>query len=310
MLVTGGEGTIGERGACARGSTVLIPYAAGDTPTEGVEGIRCLPPDPTAEANLVSPEPLLEARKIVKSFGRVQALTGANFTVYPEEVVALVGDNGAGKSTLVKTLVGVHPPDSGEILFEGEPVHITTPQQAREHRDRDRLPGPRAGGRDRPRRQHVPRPRDPARRPARQARLPRQGRDAAQGSDEAFRNLGVRIQDTSARVANMSGGQRQGIAITRAVTWASKVVFMDEPTAALGVVQTRNVLDQIKRVRDQGLAVVLISHNLPEIFEVADRIEVLRLGERVARLRPSDVSMEDVVSAMTGALTFHEEDEQ
>ena len=129
-------------------------------------------------------------------------------------------------------------------------------------------------------------------------------------SDEAFRELGVRIQDTSARVANMSGGQRQGIAITRAVTWASKVVFMDEPTAALGVVQTRNVLDQIKRVRDQGLAVVLISHNLPEIFEVADRIEVLRLGERVARLRPSDVSMEDVVSAMTGALTFHEGDER
>jgi simple sugar transport system ATP-binding protein len=107
----------------------------------------------------------------------------------------------------------------------------------------------------------------------------------------------------------MSGGQRQGIAISRAVTWASKVVFMDEPTAALGVVQTRNVLDQIKRVRDdQGLAVVLISHNLPEIFEVADRIEVLRLGERVARLRPSEVSMEDVVSAMTGALTFHEDE--
>jgi simple sugar transport system ATP-binding protein len=112
-------------------------------------------------------------------------------------------------------------------------------------------------------------------------------------------------------VANFSGGQRQGVAVARAVTWASKVVFMDEPTAALGVVQTRNVLDQIKRVRDdQGLAVVLISHNLPEIFEVADRIEVLRLGERVARLRPSDVSMEDVVSAMTGALTFHEEGER
>ena len=106
----------------------------------------------------------------------------------------------------------------------------------------------------------------------------------------------------------MSGGQRQGIAICRAVTWASKVVFMDEPTAALGVVQTRNVLEQIQRVREQGLSVVLISHNMPEVFEVADRIEVLRLGERVARLRPSDVSMEDVVSAMTGALTFHEED--
>ena len=127
-------------------------------------------------------------------------------------------------------------------------------------------------------------------------------------SDDAFRNLGVRIQDTGAPVANMSGGQRQGVAISRAVTWASKVVFMDEPTAALGVVQTRNVLDHIRRVRDQGLSIVLISHNMPEVFEVADRIEVLRLGERVARLRPSEVSMEDVVSAMTGALTFHEED--
>ena len=117
-------------------------------------------------------------------------------------------------------------------------------------------------------------------------------------SDEAFRNARRRASRTRrAPVANMSGGQRQGIAICRAVTWASKVVFMDEPTAALGVVQTRNVLDLIRRVREQGLAVVLISHNMPEVFEVADRIEVLRLGERVARLRPADVSMEDVVSA-------------
>jgi simple sugar transport system ATP-binding protein len=129
-------------------------------------------------------------------------------------------------------------------------------------------------------------------------------------SEEEFRRLGVRIQDTSAPVANMSGGQRQGIAICRAVTWAKRVVFMDEPTAALGVVQTRNVLEQIKRVRETGKSVVLISHNLPEIFEVADRIEVLRLGERVARLRPKDVSMEDIVSAMTGALTFHDEEAQ
>jgi simple sugar transport system ATP-binding protein len=106
----------------------------------------------------------------------------------------------------------------------------------------------------------------------------------------------------------MSGGQRQGIAISRAVTWASKVVFMDEPTAALGVVQTRNVLDQIRRVREQGLSIVLISHNMPEVFEVSDRIEVLRLGQRVASLRPREVSMEDVVAAMTGAHTFHEEE--
>jgi simple sugar transport system ATP-binding protein len=128
-------------------------------------------------------------------------------------------------------------------------------------------------------------------------------------SAEAFDQLGVRIPDLSAPVANMSGGQRQGIAISRAVTWADKVVFMDEPTAALGVVQTRNVLDLIKRVRDQGRSVVLISHNMPEVFEVADRIEVLRLGTRVARLRPKEVSMEDIVAAMTGAQSFHDEEE-
>jgi simple sugar transport system ATP-binding protein len=258
----------------------------------------------------VSPEPILEARKIVKSFGRVQALNGANFTVFPQEVVALVGDNGAGKSTLVKTLVGVHPPDSGEILFEGEPVAIHTPQQAR-------AIGIETVYQDLALAAEI----DPAANMFLGREIMRAGPLGKLGfldkaamrrqSEEAFRDLGVQIQDTSAPVANMSGGQRQGIAISRAVTWASKVVFMDEPTAALGVVQTRNVLDQIKRVRDdQGLAVVLISHNLPEIFEVADRIEVLRLGERVARLRPSEVSMEDVVSAMTGALTFHEEDER
>jgi simple sugar transport system ATP-binding protein len=254
-------------------------------------------------------EPLLEARKITKSFGSVKALTGANFTVYPAEVVALVGDNGAGKSTLVKTLVGVHPPDSGEILFEGSEVHITTPQQAR-------AIGIETVYQDLALAAEI----DPAanmflgREILRSGPLGKLGfldkAEMRRKSDEAFEDLGVQIQDTSARVANMSGGQRQGIAISRAVTWASKVVFMDEPTAALGVVQTRNVLEQIKRVREQGLAVVLISHNLPEIFEVADRIEVLRLGERVARLRPADVSMEDVVSAMTGALTFHDEDQK
>jgi simple sugar transport system ATP-binding protein len=122
-------------------------------------------------------------------------------------------------------------------------------------------------------------------------------------SRDAFKNLGVTLQDITAPVATMSGGQRQGIAVSRAVTWASKVVFMDEPTAALGVVQTRNVLDLIGRVREQGLAVVLISHNMPEVFEVADRIEVMRLGTRVARFTRGNVTMEDVVGAMTGAIT-------
>jgi simple sugar transport system ATP-binding protein len=255
------------------------------------------------------PEPVLEARQIVKRFGRVQALRGANLTVYPREVVALVGDNGAGKSTLVKTMVGVHPPDGGEVLFEGKPVTVNTPHEARDL-------GIETVYQDLALAAEV----DPAAnmflgreilRPGLLGKLGFLDKPAMRRrSDEAFDALGVRIQDTGARVANMSGGQRQGIAISRAVTWASKIVFMDEPTAALGVVQTRNVLDQIQRVREHGLSVVLISHNMPEVFEVADRIEVLRLGERVAQLRPKEVSMEDVVAAMTGALTFHEEGQQ
>ena len=250
-------------------------------------------------------EPVLEARDIVKSFGRVQALRGASFTVYPREVVALVGDNGAGKSTLVKTLVGVHPPDSGEIRFDGRPVQVHTPHDAR-------VLGIETVFQDLALASEI----DPAANMFLGREVMRSGLLGKLGfldkatmrrrSDEAFRDLGVRIQDTSAPVANMSGGQRQGIAICRAVTWASKVVFMDEPTAALGVVQTRNVLEQIKRVREHGLSIVLISHNMPEVFEVADRIEVLRLGQRVASLRPAEVTMEDVVAAMTGASTYHE----
>jgi simple sugar transport system ATP-binding protein len=253
------------------------------------------------------PEPLLEARGIVKSFGRVRALRGASFTVFPNEVVALVGDNGAGKSTLVKTLAGVHQPDEGEIFFDGEPVAIHTPLDARRlgietvYQDLALAAELDAGanmflGRE-------------IMRPGVLGRLGFIDKQSMRSrSREAFTNLGVSLQDTSAPVATMSGGQRQGIAVSRAVTWASKVVFMDEPTAALGVVQTRNVLDLIGRVRDQGLAVVLISHNMPEVFEVADRIEVLRLGERVARFRRGDVSMEDVVGAMTGAITHDDLD--
>ena len=228
------------------------------------------------------PEPLLEAKDIVKSFGRVRALRGANFSVYPNEVVALVGDNGAGKSTLVKTLAGVHQPDSGQIIFEGQPVELHTPLDARRlgietvYQDLALAAELDAGanmflGRE-------------VMRTGLLGRLGFIDKQAMRAqSRDAFKNLGVALQDIAAPVATMSGGQRQGIAVSRAVTWASKVVFMDEPTAALGVVQTRNVLDLIARVREQGLAVVLISHNMPEVFEVADRIEVLRLGARVAR---------------------------
>jgi simple sugar transport system ATP-binding protein len=246
-------------------------------------------------------EPILEARGIVKDFGRVRALRGADFTVFPAEVVALVGDNGAGKSTLVKCLAGVEHPDAGEIVFEGSPVVLSTPTQAREL-------GIETVYQDLALAADL----DPA------ANL-FLGREATRGgllgklgfldkaemhrrADDAFESLGVGLQDSSAPVANMSGGQRQGVAVSRAVTWASKVVFMDEPTAALGVVQTRHVLDLIRRVRERGLSVVLISHNLPEVFEVADRIEVLRLGERVAQYKREDVGMEDIVGAMTGAI--------
>ena len=245
--------------------------------------------------------PLLEARGIVKSFGKVQALRGANFTVRPNEVVALVGDNGAGKSTLVKTLAGVHQADGGEVLFEGRPVTIGSPLDAR-------ALGIETVYQDLALAAEL----DPAsnlflgRELLRAGPLGRLGfldkRAMRRQSDEAFERLSVAIQDVDAPVATMSGGQRQGIAVSRAVMWASKVVFMDEPTAALGVVQTRNVLDLIGRVKEQGLSVVLISHNMPEVLEVADRVEVLRLGERVAQFERGDVSMEEIVGAMTGAL--------
>jgi simple sugar transport system ATP-binding protein len=251
---------------------------------------------PAAEAG-----PLLEARGIEKHFGRVRALRGADFDVRPAEVVALVGDNGAGKSTLVKILSGIHHADAGEIHFAGERVTVPSPDAARDlgietvYQDLALAPDL-----------------DPAANLYLGRELVRSGplgwlgfldkRAMRRGTDEAFATLGVGLQNTAAPTATLSGGQRQGVAVSRAVTWASKVVFMDEPTAALGVVQTRRVLDLIRRVRDSGLSVVLISHNMPEVFEVADRIQVLRLGERVASFRAADVSMEDVVGAMTGAL--------
>lgn len=244
---------------------------------------------------------LLEARGIYKSFGRVRALRGADFDVYRGEVVALVGDNGAGKSTLIKVLSGIHAADAGEIRFEDEPVSMPSPEAAREcgietvYQDLALAPDldPAANlylGRE-------------ILRPGPLGWLGILDKPAMRRrTSEAFASLGVGLQSTDVPVATLSGGQRQGVAVSRAVTWASKIVIMDEPTAALGVVQTRKVLDLIRRVRDSGLSVVLISHNMPEVFEVADRIEVLRLGERVASFTATDVSMEDVVGAMTGAL--------
>jgi simple sugar transport system ATP-binding protein len=257
--------------------------------------------DETPASKVQTNGSLLEARGIHKSYGRVRALRGADFDVGRGEVVALVGDNGAGKSTLIKVLSGIHAADAGEIRFEDEPVSVPTPEAARElgietvYQDLALAPDldPAANlflGRE-------------ILRPGPLGWLGILDKQAMRRrTSEAFSSLGVGLQSTDVPVATLSGGQRQGVAVSRAVTWASKIVIMDEPTAALGVVQTRKVLDLIRRVRDSGLSVVLISHNMPEVFEVADRIEVLRLGERVASFKAADVSMEDVVRAMTGAL--------
>jgi simple sugar transport system ATP-binding protein len=248
---------------------------------------------------------LLEARGVVKRYGHVEALRGADFSVGAGEVVALIGDNGAGKSTLVKVLAGVTSPDAGEILFEGEPVGMGGPTAARalgiETVYQDLALAPDL---------------DPAanlflgREQLRPGLLGRLGfldnRAMAERTRTAFAELGAGVQSERMPVGFLSGGQRQSIAVGRAAAWASKLIFMDEPTAALGVVQAERVLDLIRRVRDTGVGVVFISHNMPHVLEVADRVEVLRLGRRVARYRRGEVSMEELVGAMTGAIEQQE----
>ncbi|CAN5453239.1 ATP-binding cassette domain-containing protein [soil metagenome] len=249
--------------------------------------------------------PLLQAHGIVKNYGHVQALRGADFAVQAGEVVALIGDNGAGKSTLVKVLAGVTHPDGGEIRFSGRVVSLPSPTAARamgiETVYQDLALAPDL---------------DPAAnlflgrelvRPGLLGRLGFLDKSAmAERTRTAFAEMGAGVQSDTAPVGSLSGGQRQSIAVGRAAAWASKVVFMDEPTAALGVVQASKVLDLIRRVRDQGIAVVLISHSMPQVFDVADRIEVLRLGQRVARFDPHEADMADIVGAMTGALEHGE----
>lgn len=245
--------------------------------------------------------PLLDARELVKHYGNVEALRGASFTAHAGEVVALVGDNGAGKSTLVKCLSGVERPDSGTISFDGEPVGSHSPVTARalgiETVYQDLAVAPDL---------------DPAanlflgRELRRRGLLGRLGvldkRAMRRRAVAAFRDLGVSLPDVDVPVGALSGGQRQSVAVARSVVWASRLVFLDEPTAALGVVQRERVLDVIRRVRDRGIAVVLISHNMPEVLAVADRVEVLRLGRRVARFDAASTTVEELVGAMTGAL--------
>jgi simple sugar transport system ATP-binding protein len=248
-------------------------------------------------------QPVLEARGINKHFGPVQALRDVNLSVFPGEVVALIGDNGAGKSTLINVLTGVLPLESGEIVFGGESVRFSSPHEARAHGIetvyQDLAVAPHLDavaniflGRER-----------------RQSGLPGlagflDNQLMRKETDEQLSRLRVQVPDLERRLVTLSGGQRQGVAVARAVMWASKVVIMDEPTAALGVAQTGKVLDLIRQVRDTGIPVVFISHNMPNVFQVADRIVVLRLGQIVTELDPKTATIEDAVAAMTGSTRF------
>jgi D-xylose transport system ATP-binding protein len=249
-----------------------------------------------------STAPTLELRGVSKSFGVVQALSDVDFEVRAGEVMALVGDNGAGKSTLIKSIAGIHPIDSGEIFFEGREVSIHGPKDSAKlgievvYQDLalcDNLDVVQNMYLGRELHDLIQRLNEPT---------------MEQKTVETMRSLSVTtLRSVRQRVASLSGGQRQSVAVARAVMWNSKVVILDEPTAALGVAQTRQVLDLVKRLREQGLAVVLISHNLVDVFEVADRITVLRLGRNVGVYERARTSPEEIVEAITFGATIQGE---
>ncbi|HWO19876.1 MAG TPA: ATP-binding cassette domain-containing protein [Kofleriaceae bacterium] len=243
--------------------------------------------------------PLLELRGVSKRFGAVQALTDVAFDVYAKEVVALVGDNGAGKSTLVKLISGIYPADEGTFLWEGRPVTIRTPNDsaalgiATVYQDLalcdnlDVVANLYLG-----REQATP-------------RGPLGIMDEVEmelRAVEVLRRLSVKIPNVRIPIASLSGGQRQSVAVARSVMGKNKLVFLDEPTAALGVAQTKEVLELVKRLREEGHGVVIISHNMADVFEVSDRICVMRLGRRVGTFDAGKVSREQLVGLMTGAL--------
>jgi simple sugar transport system ATP-binding protein len=247
------------------------------------------------------PASLLEVRNVQKHFGRVVALREANFALRPNEVHAIVGDNGAGKSTLIKIISGVVQADAGEITIDGRPVSIANPREAREL-------GIETVYQDLALADHL----DAAgnlflgREELRPAPLSWFGfldkRAMRRRAQEEMRRLKIGIQSVDEPVLRLSGGQRQAVAVARAIAWGTRIVILDEPTAALGVRESSMVLELINEVRSQGLAVIMISHNLPEVFAVADRITVLRHGRTIVSLDKSETSLDAVVGMMTGAL--------
>ncbi|MET0531363.1 MAG: ATP-binding cassette domain-containing protein [Microvirga sp.] len=248
-------------------------------------------------------EPILAARGLVKRYGRVTALDQADFDLMPAEILAVIGDNGAGKSTLIKALAGAVVPDQGEIRLEGKPVQFRSPMEARaagiETVYQTLALSPALSisdnlflGRER-------------RKAGVLGTLFRQ-LDKSTMQQEARRHLSalglMTIQNINQPVETLSGGQRQGVAVARAAAFGSRVVIMDEPTAALGVKESRKVLELMTNLKRRGLPIVLISHNMPHVFEVADRIHIHRLGRRIAVIHPSQRSMSDAVAIMTGAV--------
>ena len=248
-------------------------------------------------------QPILQAKRLVKTFGRVVGLDGVSLELYAGEVLAIIGDNGAGKSTRVKCLTGAEIPDEGEIFLNGRQVHFKRPQDARE-----------AGVETVYQTLAV----SPALDVASNLFLGREERKKgilgsvfrmldtkgmrAKAKAEVL-NLGIAtLQDVTVPVENLSGGQRQAVAVARAAAFGSKVVVLDEPTAALGVRESNQVLQLVRNLRDRGIPVILISHNMPQVFEVADRIHIQRLGKRAATITPQTHSMTEAVAIMTGAL--------
>ncbi|MEV4085168.1 ATP-binding cassette domain-containing protein [Nonomuraea fuscirosea] len=248
------------------------------------------------------PTPILQARGLVKRYGHVTALDGADFDLMPGEVLAVIGDNGAGKTSLIKALTGALQPDSGEIRLDGEPVRFRDPLDARRHGIETVYQDLAiAASLDIATNMFLGRE---VRKPGLLGTVFRM-LDKKRMREESARHMAelkIGLRSLTQPVESLSGGQRQGVAVARAVAWATNVVVMDEPTAALGVKESGQVLDLIRQVRDRGTPVVLISHNMPHVFEIADRVHVQRLGRRVAELSPRDHSMAEVVAIMTGAL--------
>ncbi len=254
-------------------------------------------------------EPILTARGLVKHYGRVVALDHADFDLYPDEVLGVIGDNGAGKTTMIKAFSGAIVPDEGDVWLDGRNVQFRSPNEARQsgietvYQNLALSPALSIAdnmflGRE-------------IRRPGILGKYFRMLDRAAmeRGAREKLSELGLlTVQNIGQAVETLSGGQRQGVAVARAAAFGSKVIIMDEPTAALGVKESRRVLEMVQDVKSRGIPIVLISHNMPHIFEVADRIHIHRLGQRLCVIDPKKYSMSDAVALMTGAMAPPDEE--